>query len=108
MGLFRKSGDTEALKRVISLEDSFEKLKRDMRAVEAEWLDTLERNKRIMGRIFKRAAYIEDKESEAESSAASSAIPPNSHDNGGLPLPGLTPKQRLINSQILSRRRPPE
>jgi hypothetical protein len=49
----------KALRKVRDLEEAMEKLQRGFRQIEAEWLDTLDRNKRIMGRIAKRAEVVE-------------------------------------------------
>ncbi len=46
-------------KELLQLREDFDKLRRDFRGIEQEWLDTLDRNKRVMGRIVKRAQSAE-------------------------------------------------
>jgi hypothetical protein len=60
----------KALRRTMALEEAFEKLTRDFRHIEAEWLDTLDRNKRIMGRIAKRAQIDEAPAKDVENGGA--------------------------------------
>lgn len=83
--------------RLLKLEEGFEKLRRQMAGLELEWTDTLDRVKRLMGRIAKRAELVERHE---EAEAGSELRDPTQ----ALRTPGLSPSQSLIQQRILARR----
>ena len=84
-------------KRILELEERFEKLQRDYTALKLEWADALEKITRMAGRVAKRAALAQEKED--------ALMGPGEKPDGQLPLPGvLTTKQAIINAQIARRR----
>jgi len=84
-------------KRIVELEERFEKLQRDYTALKLEWADALEKITRMAGRVAKRAALAQEKED--------ALMGPGEKPDGQLPLPGvLTTKQAIINAQIARRR----
>ncbi len=88
-------------KRILELEERFEKLQRDYTALKLEWADALEKITRMAGRVAKRAQLAQEKEDALMGEA--SAVQDGT--DGQMPLPGiLTPRQRLINEQIARRR----
>lgn len=85
-------------KRIVELEEHFEKLQRDFNALKLEWADALEKITRMAGRVAKRAALAQEKEDLLM------GVPPQAElPSAGLPF-RLTPRQRLIQDQIAARR----
>jgi|SRR5467141_79452 len=82
-------------RRIDDLEERFEKLARDFNALKLDWADTLDKLTRIAGRISKRAALSQEKED------ALMGLPQDDPNQLGLPL---SPRQELMNRQILARR----
>jgi len=86
-------------KRILELEERFEKLQRDYTALKLEWADALEKITRMAGRVAKRAQIAQEKED-----ALMGGQPPAAPD-GQMALPGiLTTKQAIINAQVARRR----
>jgi hypothetical protein len=86
-------------KRIVELEERFEKLQRDYTSLKLEWADALEKITRMAGRVAKRAALAQEK----EDALMGPAVEPK--PDGQMPLPGiLTTKQAIINAQIARRR----
>jgi len=87
-------------KRIVALEEAFEKLQRDFNALKLEWADALEKITRMAGRVAKRAALAQEKEDLLMGKDANGEI-----SDPQIPLPGiLTPRMRTINAQIAARR----
>ncbi len=85
-------------KRILELEERFERLQRDYTALKLEWADALEKITRMAGRVAKRAALAQEKEDALMGS-------PETRDGVQPSLPGiLTTKQAIINAQIARRR----
>ena len=88
-------------KRIVELEEQFERLKRDYTALKLEWADALEKITRMAGRVAKRAALAQEKEDALMGGGGPTAVP-----DAQMPLPGiLTPRQARINAQIAERRK---
>ncbi len=87
--------------RLTKLEESFEKLRRQMAGLELEWTDTLDRVKRLMGRIAKRADVVERAEAQTHVGAGEIEAGDSAGSNPG---PQLTPSQLSIQARILARR----
>ncbi|SRR5713101_7932835 len=87
--------------RLAKLEESFEKIRRQMAGLELEWTDTLDRVKRLMGRIAKRAELVERAETPPQQGAEGFEGDSQAASNLG---PSLTPHQLSINQRILARR----
>jgi len=86
-------GSLKALKRIESLEERFEKVERKIGSLELEWIDTLDRIKRLMGRVAKRAEV--DARPEPSNDGADGSA------SGGAVTPQLDP----VSARILARRR---
>jgi hypothetical protein len=86
-------------KRIVALEEAFEKLQRDFNHLKLEWADALEKMTRMAGRVAKRAALAQEKEDLLMGVQPEGELP-----SAGLPF-RLTPRQRLIQDQIAARRR---
>jgi len=82
-------------RRVTHLEEDLARLERSFKALEMEWDDTYDKLRRAMGRIVKSRAIIEEKEA-AEGGTNGTASP--------LAASSLTPRQRLIQTQIAALR----
>lgn len=85
-------------KRLSEVEDALIDLKRRLTSVEVEWTDTLDRLKRMMGRINKDRQRAE---------AANPSEPLDTAEGDGTPeaVAGtLTARAREINARILARR----
>src|SRR5713226_1005338 len=90
-------------KRIVALEEAFEKLQRDFNALKLEWADALEKITRMAGRVAKRAALAQEKEDALMDKDANGAASELLDAQAG--LPGiLTPRMRTINAQIAARR----
>jgi hypothetical protein len=81
-------------KRVEAAEDRLSTAESTLKKLEMEWSDTYDRLRRTMSRVVKRA------EREAVDAAADPLTPENSAPVSG----GLSPRQRLIQDQIMRRR----
>ncbi len=95
VGLF---GGFKADKRLKELEEGFADLKREIKGLQLEWTDTLDRVRRLMGRIAKRAALYEQAEQEGAVEPVAASDQPGNHSP-------LTARQLQIQQSILSRRR---
>jgi hypothetical protein len=84
-------------RRIAELEERFEKLTRDFNALKLEWADSLDRLQRMAGRINKRAALAQEKED------ALMGVPADASNDQS--TANLTPRARLIQEQIMQRRR---
>lgn len=76
-------------KRVAEVEEELDTLKRRLHTMEVEWLDTLDRMKRMLGRVVKERARAEAAQQEEVQ-----------EETAPTPSPGLDP----ISARILSRR----
>jgi phage shock protein A len=85
--------DLKARRAIDELEERCEKLQRSFHALELEWADTLDKVKRMMQRIAKRAEVVEKAE---EGSGQDETA-----DDGRTPLPS---RMQQINAAILARR----
>jgi len=83
--------------RLAELEEGLEKLRRQFQSLDVEWMDTLDKLRTMMGRIVKDRA-------RAESAKAAITPPEPEVEPGNVEGPRLTPKQRLIQEQIMARR----
>ncbi len=81
--------------RLRELEESLDKLKRSMDGLQLEWAEVLDRVKRLMGRIAKRAEI--DAEASSQEKAAQ-GMDPSKHDV--VAPPGIDP----VSAKILTRR----
>lgn len=79
-------------RRLGEVEEALAKVKRDFSALELEWTDTLDKIKRMMGRVAKRAEVVEKAEEGEEAIQLDRP-------------PGLSQRQASINAQIIARRR---
>jgi len=86
--------------RLTKLEESFEKLRRQMVGLELEWTDTLDRVKRLMGRIAKRAELVERAETPPQQGAEGLDVDGDTPTLG----PSLSPHQLTVQQRILARR----
>lgn len=86
--------------RVEKLEDRVQTLERELQGARLDWLDVYGKAKKLFGRIAKAQDRAEAAETEAATAetAASGA-------NGSPVLTTLSPRARLIQQQILARRR---
>jgi len=85
-------------KRIVALEEAFEKLQRDFNHLKLEWADALEKITRMAGRVAKRSALAQEKED-----LLMGVQPQVERPSAGPPF-ALTPRQRLIQEQIAARR----
>lgn len=85
-------------RRIHDLEEAFEKLTRDQKRLDLDWLDTLDKVKSLMGRIAKRAEVVERGSAERAPGDSDRSHPPNVGDAGG--LAPVDP----ISAKILARR----
>jgi hypothetical protein len=81
-------------KKVAEVEDRLSTAESTLKRLEMEWSDTYDRLRRTMSRVVKRA------EREAVDAAADPQTPENSAPVTG----GLSPRQALIQRQIMARR----
>lgn len=95
MGWF--SGTPRVQRRLRELEDRCDATDRQLKLIRAEWDDTYDKIRVAMGRVVKRAAYIES--TEKDRPAAEPAAPEPSF-NGRM----LDDRQRTIQHDILRRR----
>lgn len=88
--------------RISALEEECARLKRRVDEVELDWANYLDKFKRIVNRIAKRAEVVENAERlESNTPDGAEALP----TNGSAPLWGrMSPTQRRIQMQILARR----
>jgi hypothetical protein len=85
-------------RRVAELEEAFGKLQRKQSALDLEWQNTLDKLNQIVGRINKRSALISQEKEDALMGKETQDLVPES----AVPL---SPRARLIQEQVLSRRR---
>lgn len=91
----------KAKRRLDELEERFLRLERRFEGMELDWLETYDRLKKTMSRIVKSGAIIRAKEATEE--AGDVGLVASNPGEGS--VPGfLTPKQKLIQQQILQRR----
>ncbi len=84
-------------RRLERLEDRFEALARDFRALELDWNNVYDKVRKAMARTVKSAGIIQAKENgESEESVSTAALTAS----GRL----LTPRQMQVQQEILKRR----
>jgi predicted nucleic acid-binding Zn-ribbon protein len=92
----------KAESRVSELEEELTKLKRRIDAVELDWASYLDKFKRIVQRIAKRAEVVENQERQQnEAAELDLSAPLGTADSA---WSRLTPRQRQIQAQIYRRR----
>lgn len=84
-------------RRLKDLEESFESLDRRLKALEVEWADTLDRLKRMLGRIVKERANAEKLNPAREEGHLTD-------EQIGSGQTSLSDRQAEINARILARR----
>ncbi len=98
MGIFSRHRENRRLE---DAEEELRKLRRKQEEIEIEWINFLDKAKRMLGRIVKRAELVERAE-ESEEPAAERQVhlaPPQAPPGGG-----LSERQRQIQQTILRRR----
>lgn len=90
MGLFF---DRKSTGRLEDLEENLRKLKMHQENLELEWINFLDKAKRMLARIVKRAEVVEAAEPQ-----------PSAGDNGPTGAGSLSPRAAQIQAQILARR----
>lgn len=87
-------------KRITALEETCERLSREVNSIKLEWASTLDKLQQIAGRMAKRAALAQEKEDmlmgehpESEASGTAGTAPTS-----------LSARQQEINKRILGRR----
>jgi hypothetical protein len=83
-------------KRQDEFEERLSLAERKLNALTIEWADTLDRLKRMMGRVVKERARTEAASPEEPESVTET--------EDGIPLNRLTPRQQAAQAAILSRR----
>ncbi len=79
------------------------KVKRDLANIELEWINFLDKSKRMLGRIAKRAEMVEREEtSEAETGTTDGGL--HRLEGGSPATTRLSDRQREIQQRILRRR----
>lgn len=81
-------------KKIQDLQERCDRLERRVSALEIDWTDTLDRLKRMQGRIIK----------ERSRSEAANPLPPMEEIEGNGSDTTLSPRAQQINAQILARR----
>jgi len=92
--------DEKRERRLRELQERCEKLERDMHALKLDWENTYDKVRQMMGRIAKRAEMLHD---EAEKNGRLYPSEPSA-DAPNSPAEALTPRQRALQHQILTRR----
>jgi hypothetical protein len=87
-----------ALERIEELEEGLRTLRGKVGGLELEWANTLDKLNHIAGRMAKRAALAQEKED-----ALMGELPSAGEPAAGLST--LSPRARLIQQQVLARRR---
>jgi hypothetical protein len=89
-------------KRILELEERFEKLQRDFHALQMDWANQLDKLQQMAGRIAKRTALLSQEREDAMMGKGSD------HSTAELvepqPLSGLSPRASEIQARILARR----
>jgi hypothetical protein len=92
-------GRFKAKSRLDDQEERFLQLERRFEGLELDWLEVYSKLKKTMGRIVKTEGILRAKEADAAGDVEEAPLP------GEATVPGfLTPKQKLIQQQILQRR----
>jgi uncharacterized protein YaaN involved in tellurite resistance len=80
-----------------------QKLERDIKSLQLEWENSYEKLRSLMGRVARRAQVMHD---EAESEGKLASQPENGPESAAMPLLShLTARQRMLQSQIMARRK---
>ena len=88
----------KALSKVKELEDRFDKIQRDFKALELDWASAYDKQLRLMQRIAKRHEAVIKAEDARTAQEAGSEL-----TEASLPA-SLSPRQRLIQAQLMQRR----
>ena len=87
-----------------ALEEEMEALSRRVKGLELEWELTYEKIHQMLGRVSKRAQIASKAEEMHDEAEAQHALAPG---EDAIPVwQHLTPRQKMIQSQVLGRRRP--
>lgn len=92
----------KGLRRINEHQERIEKLERNLHALELEWENTYDKVRHMMGRIAKRAALVQNADTDQSTLGETvTSVPALTSPH----FSGLTERQRAAQMQILARRK---